>query len=68
MPLLYMIKYCSTVLHNMFSSAFARYPDGEVEHYYCAKENIAKEQLVSLNEQEQSSLQRRELQIDTNPF
>ncbi len=56
------------------NSAFARYPDGEVEHYYCAKENIAKEQIASpqpqVIEQEPSLLPSsgKDLYLDTNPF
>lgn len=55
-------------------SAFARYPDGDVEHYYCAKENIAKEQIASpqppVTEQEPSFKPStgRDLYPDTNPF
>ena len=63
-------SYISTHTH----SAFARYPDGEVEHYYCAKQNIAKElsspQPSAVTEQEPSLLppSGRELYLDTNPL
>ena len=31
---------------KLFCSAFARYPDGIIEHYFCAKENLPQEKQI----------------------
>ena len=75
---------CSPVYSNIIVcllylslSAFARYPDGDIEHYYCAKENMAKEQGVvgdhppatkDVSEQSRYPGGGREPNLDTNPF
>ena len=45
------------VVHTHAHSSFARFPDGRIEHYFCAKDKLAQEQ-----DKDAPKL------YDTNPF